>query len=155
MRVIVTSREPFELGLEPAEFQAGQVWTIRQRFEHLTVITGMALATASRDLIIEQMDIDNKILVENVPASLYLARSAGTEGGLIAQLRACFRYQDHTLEEYRKAIDALMPGPWGVVHWAVPHGTNLNIRLRNPTPELVRCQVVLRGLYYVRQDAPE
>ena len=70
---------------------------------------------------------------------------------LIARLKSCFRYQDHTLEEYRKALDVLSPGLQGGLYCGARKDDRMRIMVQNPTAESVRCQVVLRGNYHVRQ----
>ena len=96
--VKIFERVPFEMGLEEAEIQAGDTLHIAPVFAHWATIASMTIASVSRDLIIEQIDLDNQILAQNVPAAIYLGPSKEIESELILRLPACFRYQDHTLE---------------------------------------------------------
>lgn len=121
-------------------------------FPYATEVLCFGLVTAAGlGLLIETIAIDGEKMFEGGPilAEHYLARSPAEDAALVRQLQSCFRYQDHTLEEYTRAIDLLRPSLGRSVSWVLHIGMHLSVTFRNPSAAPIQTQMLLSGEYLV------
>lgn len=132
-------------GCPPIEIVPGSRATFWLAFQRETVVREFRIASLSQELHIERLIVDNQIVASDISAARYLAasRDPDVEAQLVARIRACFRYQDHTLEEYRAVLAALAPST--EVRWPVlPRNGRVEVILQNPTRAPVLASVSFR-----------
>lgn len=92
--------------------------------------------------------VDQRMIAQHVPVAEYLSTpdDAASEQQLIGRVQACFRYKDHTLEEYRAVIAALAPGAESrdVVWPGLHRNEHIQVILENPTAAPVLASVAFR-----------
>jgi hypothetical protein len=97
--------------------------------------------------MIRSVKIAKSKIAENLSASHFIGPKAlaGEKDRLIDQLRQCFRYQDHTREEFERAIALLRP-VYPSLKWGnVPHMQHLTILFYNPTESPITFTGMIAG----------
>lgn len=125
-----------ELGCFECEIQPGSEAFFSRRVPGLTRVLEMTVASVCQELMIGRIIVGQQIVAEQISAAEYLRRPDGaSEDELASRIQDCFRYKDHTLEEYRAVIRALAP-PYRLraLKWPLlERHEEIVVTLRNPT----------------------
>lgn len=142
--------EAFECGLGEVEIAPGSIAKYCRSFNHHANIDELTLTGDLDRIVLESVRTSGYSPMLEIPASEYFGRDKQDEL-IVRQVRECFRYQDHTQEEYRRVIDLLARHHRRRVGWAVRLGTPFELTLRNDGAVPVRVGAVLRGYYRVAE----
>jgi hypothetical protein len=123
----------------------GSYWTVDR----------LVLSESARDLVLHQLDIGCRLYVRNISSSHFIGMRAPAredEDSLIAQLQDCFRYKDHTREDFARAINLLRP-KHQVLDWpTTPARQSWDLSFYNPTDQPVAFSATIAGEYVTTFD---
>lgn len=145
---IVSIVRPFGQGFGSLDIAPGRAEQVVLELRKVSVVTRLMFTPRCQDLMILSVLAGPHLVLENVPCANYIEPFLDREDAdLVNDIRQCFRYQDHTLEEYLKVIRLLRPKDLGrEVRWpSVPLGERVVIVLYNPTKAPVLAMGMIEG----------
>lgn len=144
--------ESFEELVPQVRLEPGQSLSYRMEFPEDRSFHRPMLYSDCQDLIVTDCFIGEARVLHDYPAArLMTPPPLGTDDELIAKIQACFRYRDHSREEYLAVIRALAPQrpeyplPASERWPLLRAGETVQLVVKNPTGKIVWVSGVLRG----------
>lgn len=159
---MATLVESFEIVIPQQRLEPEESLTFQRDFPERRSFQRPMLYSDCRDLTVAFMFLGGCRVMEQYPAARLMApMPPGTDDELIEKIQGCFRYKDHSREEYLAVIRALAPQRPA---WPIPFaerwpllaaGDMLTLAITNPTDKAVWVSGILRGGKVIDRAAPD